>query len=83
MGASVVHLHTVGKGCPDLAVAIAGQTYLVEVKNSRKAWKMTPDQVGFHSSWNAPIAVLDSVDSAIAWVQRLTDRLSEMERTLT
>ena len=73
MGASVVHLHTVGKGCPDLAVAIAGKTHLVEIKDGRKSWKMTPDQVGFHASWNAPIAILDSVDSAVAWVQRLTE----------
>lgn len=70
LGASVVSLHTIGKGCPDLAVAIAGKTYLVEIKDGRKKWKMTPDQAEFHETWKAPIAVLDSESSAILWVQR-------------
>ena len=32
MGASVFHLHEVGKGCPDLLVGVNSQTYLIEVK---------------------------------------------------
>lgn len=73
LGASVVHLHTVGGGCPDLAVAIRGQTHLVEIKDGRKRWKLTPDQEGFHASWNATIVILDSQDNAITWVNRLTE----------
>ncbi len=73
LGASVVHLHAVGKGCPDLAIAIRGQTHLVEIKDGRKSWKMTPDQIGFHLSWNAPIKVLDSVETTVSWVQQLTE----------
>jgi hypothetical protein len=32
-GASVQHLHTIGKGCPDLLVGYRGRNILIEVKS--------------------------------------------------
>jgi hypothetical protein len=73
MGCSVLHLHTVGKGCPDLAVAFRGMTYLVEIKNGKRYWEMSPAQDKFRSEWNAPVILIDSVESASNWVRQLTD----------
>ena len=36
LGATVQHLHAVGKGCPDLLVGYKGSNYLLEVKDGEK-----------------------------------------------
>jgi Holliday junction resolvase len=48
-GASVEHLHAVGKGVPDLLVGYKGRNYLLEVKGERG--KLTPAQVDWHEGW--------------------------------
>ena len=69
LGCSVVSLSPIGRGCPDLAVAVAGKTYLVELKDGSKSWKLTPDQERFISEWKAEIPVLESVDDAQYFVK--------------
>lgn len=69
LGCSVVSLAPIGKGCPDIAVAINGQTFLVEIKNDDKYWSMTPDQKEFHLSWKAQIPILESVDDTHRFVE--------------
>jgi len=71
MGASVLSMATLGRGAPDIAVGWRGSTYLAEIKDGKKKWKLTDDQQRFHSEWKAPIAILESVDQAIAWLQGL------------
>lgn len=69
VGATVQPLHTVGKGCPDLAVGWRGQTFLIEVKDGNKppsARKLTDDQVEWHGGWKGQVAVVKSVDEALA-----------------
>jgi hypothetical protein len=67
-GAQVLHLHTIGKGCPDILIRLPnGELHLCEIKNGNRKWKLEPEQVKFHSEWG-PIAILDSVESAIIWV---------------
>jgi hypothetical protein len=69
VGATVQQLHTVGKGCPDLAVGWRGQTFLIEVKDGNKppsARKLTEDQVEWHGGWKGQVAVVNSVDEALA-----------------
>ena len=68
LGCSVVSLSPIGRGCPDLAVAVAGKTFLVELKDGSKSWKLTPDQERFILSWEAEIPVLESVDDARGFV---------------
>jgi len=64
----VLHLHTVGKGCPDLLIGIDGKTYLVEVKKDDKA-KYTEAQLKFMTEWRgAPVVRLNSEKDAIAFV---------------
>ena len=69
LGCSVVSLSSIGHGCPDLAVAIQGKAYLIEVKDGETSWKFTPDQKDFCLSWNAEIPVLESIDDAHDFVE--------------
>jgi Holliday junction resolvase len=68
VGCSVLPLHAVGKGCPDLLVAWGEETMLIEVKDGDKppsARKLTPDQVEFHATWRGRIAVVCNVKEAL------------------
>lgn len=72
-GCTVEHLHTVGKGCPDLLCAIAGHNFLIEVKDGSKdpsAQKLKPTQVEWHAKWNTDVYVVNSVAVALAVVER-------------
>ena len=64
IGATVQHLHTIGKGCPDLLVGFRGENYLLEVKKDSKA-KLTPDEVGWQSVWKGSIFTVSSVTEAV------------------
>ncbi len=74
-GASVLHLHTVGEGCPDLLVGVDGIDQLVEVKDGRKRAserRLRPDQVEFHRRWRGrPVFVVEWPAEAAALVQRI------------
>ena len=63
-GATVQHLHTIGRGCPDLLVGIHGVNLLVEVKSHDGA-KLTPDESRWHSQWRGQVAVATSVEAAL------------------
>jgi hypothetical protein len=71
-GAMVVHLHTVGNGCPDLAVGWRGRWVLVEVKDGDKAparRRLTPAEAAWHDAAHAhglPVVVVESVADAVA-----------------
>jgi hypothetical protein len=49
VGASVLSLHTLGKGAPDLLVGFRGCTYLLEVKTL--TGKLKDCQVEWHNAW--------------------------------
>jgi hypothetical protein len=63
VGASVQHLHTVGQGCPDIAVGFRGQSYLLEIKMPGKA--LTKDEAVWHSKWRGQVAIVYGVDDAL------------------
>ena len=69
VGCSVLPLHAVGQGCPDLLVATRqGEMVLIEIKDGSKppsARKLTPDQIAFHAAWRGRIAVVTSVREAM------------------
>jgi len=72
MGAIVMDLSKVGKGCPDLLVGINNKTALVEVKSSSKA-KYTIHQEKWLQAWNGgTVARIDSIDSAIQLIKILS-----------
>ena len=67
-GASVAHLHNVGKGVPDLLVGIAGINLLFEVKDGDKPVsqrRLTADQVSWHANWCGTVYVVESVEQAL------------------
>jgi hypothetical protein len=70
VGCSVLPLHAVGKGCPDLLVASApyGEMVLLEIKDGNKPPSkrtLTPDQVAFHAAWRGRIVVVCNVREAM------------------
>ena len=75
IGATVVLLHAVGQGCPDLLVGYGGKNYLLEVKDGEKSpsrRKLTPDQEDFHRDWRGQVSTvknsaeaMDAIDARI------------------
>ena len=71
LGASVLNLSTVGRGCPDLLIGYKGKTVLVEIKRDEKA-KFTEPQVKFMQEWRGgAVSRIDSVDAAIRLIKLL------------
>ena len=67
VGATVVDLSAVGKGCPDLLVGHRGVTYLLEVKNVKGKNRTTPDQDVFYAWWRgAPVSIVRTADEALS-----------------
>ena len=69
-GFSVLLLHQVGKGCPDLLIGCPTTNILIEVKNpDGRGNKLTADQEIFHSEWAGPLYVVESEEQAKALIQ--------------
>lgn len=76
MGASVQHLHTLGKGCPDLLVGWRGVNILLEVKDGEKVpskRRLTPDEQEWHERWRGQVAIVESVEDAVALLNGVTE----------
>lgn len=70
-GATVIHLHQLGKGIPDILVGFNGRNYLVELKDGSKPpskRQLTHDEKQFFSRWQGEVAVVCSPEEAIAVV---------------
>lgn len=68
VGASVLHLHTVGKGCPDILIGFRGQNIAAEIKDGSKPpskRKLTPDEQEWHEAWRGQVAIIETVDDAL------------------
>ena len=63
IGASVQHLHIIGKGCPDILVGFRGRNYLMEIKMERG--KLTPDEDEWHERWRGQVAIVRDADDAL------------------
>lgn len=71
LGASVLNLSTVGRGCPDLLIGYKGKSVLVEIKRNSKA-TFTDPQVKFMQDWRGgAVSRIDSVDAAIRLIKML------------
>ena len=75
VGATVQPLHTIGNGCPDLAVGYRGKNLLMEVKDgllvpSKRA--LTADELKWHVMWEGQVVTVDSVEAAIAALKEAT-----------
>ena len=60
---SVLPLHRLGQGSPDLAVGYQGRTYFLEVKNY--PYKLTPAEVEFMNTWRGHYVIVGTVDEAL------------------
>ena len=54
-GCSVQHLHTIGKGCPDLLVGYDGRNYLIELKSP--GGKLTAKEIEWCDRWSGQVAI--------------------------
>lgn len=68
-GASVYSTASLGNGFPDAVVGFRGFNYLVEIKNGTRKWDLSDDQKDFHNEWKGQIIILDSIQSAIEWME--------------
>lgn len=62
-GASVQHLHIIGKGCPDIVVGFRGKNYLFEIK--RDKGKLTDDEILWHLFWTGQVDIVTNVEEAL------------------
>ena len=67
VGASVLDLADVGRGCPDLLVGYAGREWLMEIKTQHG--ELLPDQVDFIRTWHGAVHVVRSIDEALAVIR--------------
>lgn len=69
VGCTVQPLHSVGGGCPDLLVGFQGRNVLLELKDGDKppsAQRLTDDQAEWHAVWRGQVAVVNSIEGALA-----------------
>ena len=73
-GCSVLPLHTVGNGCPDIAVGKNKKTVLVEIKNGKNIpskQELTKDEQIFHDEWQGGVFIVKDLGDVIALVKGL------------
>ena len=62
------HLHTIGKGCPDIVVGFRGANILMELKDGDKAaskQKLTDDETEWHDTWRGQVAIVRNIAEAL------------------
>ncbi len=77
-GCTVQSLAAIGKGCPDLLLALGGNVVLAEVKDGAKVASkqhLTADQVKWHADWPAKVWILRNLDDAGELVMWLRARM--------
>jgi Holliday junction resolvase len=63
IGASVLSMASIGRGCPDLLVGFGGRNYLFEVKDPKKPPSrrlLRPEQVNWHACWSGHVCVVET-----------------------
>lgn len=67
-GCSVLHLHIIGRGCPDILVGFRNKNYLFEIKDGDKppsAQKLTPAEKKFFMMWDGQVNVIKAAEDAL------------------
>lgn len=68
LGITVVHLHTIGKGCPDLLLGYRNKNFLIELKDSLKTpsqKKLTHDEQEFFDTWKGQVSKCETIDDIL------------------
>ena len=66
--ATVIDLHTVKFGCPDILVGASGEWHLMEIKNPDTAYGrsgLSSAQIKWHANWQAPVHIVETVADAL------------------
>ena len=63
VGVSVQHLHSLGRGCPDILCGYRGRNFLFELKAGKG--KLTPDELTWATGWRGQIATVRTFDEAL------------------
>jgi len=77
MGASVLILSAVGKGCPDVLVGINGLNALVEIKDGSKIpskQKLNALEEEFHEKWRGHVCVIKNEQEAAQLIYKMRDK---------
>ncbi len=65
-GASVTHMHQLGRGAPDILIGLCGVDRQIEVKDGSKPPSeraLTPDENEYHRDWRgAPVLIVETLD---------------------
>lgn len=67
-GVSVLHIHVVGKGAPDVIIGYKGKNFLAEIKDPGKfksQRKLTEDEEKFRNSWCGQVQTVETFDDVI------------------
>jgi Holliday junction resolvase len=74
LGCSVLSLAGIGKGVPDLLVAVQGITWLVEVKSGKG--KENDDQIEWAENWKGARALVRDTEGVetVVKLMRLSDK---------
>ena len=67
-GCTVLHLHQVGGGCPDVLAGIEGRNLLIEIKDGSlppSARRLTPAETEFQDAWGQHVAIVTSAEDAL------------------
>lgn len=75
IGASVLDIHDIGGGAPDLLIGYRAMNLLLEVKDGRQPVshrKLTPDEKIFFDNWRGPIYIVYSPVDAVTLVNKMT-----------
>lgn len=62
-GCTVISLHRVGDGCPDLIVGRAGKNWLIEVKTEGRG--LNEKQKTWHAWWAGQRAIVTELEGAL------------------
>ena len=68
IGATVQHLHSLGRGCPDILVGYRGHNFLFELKVGKA--KLTEKESEWHSTWKGQLATVRSFDDAFRLIRK-------------
>ena len=84
IGASVAHLHALGKGVPDILVGYHGKNYLIEIKDGLRKpseRRLTKDEQAFADEWRGQVGTAHSTDEALAIVGAVVGKNYENKGT--
>jgi hypothetical protein len=74
LGGTVLHLHTLGHGAPDICIGYGGLSLLAEIKDGGRplsAQKLTKDEQEWHSKWTGGCYLIRNVEDAAKAVNTL------------